>query len=157
MARSLALNNGTARPKNPGAKPPITASPAFRWVVAIWFAALLGVGSLIVPVVLLERASTATGLASILPQAAPPLGFTARALIAGIGTLGGAMLGLVLTRLITRERKPRPAAASWRRPLSASEDLGRLDECEEPGKPAQVANAGGAPPVTGDRRGRRSE
>lgn len=119
-------------------KPPITASPAFRWVVALWFAALLGVGSLIVPVILLERASLATGLAAMLPQAAPPLGFTARALIAGVGTVGGAMLGLVLARLIARDKPAKPARAS-RRPLSATEDLAEFTEIDEPAAETRIS------------------
>ncbi len=132
MASSPELYDEPARK----AKPPITASPAFRWVVAIWFAALLGVGSLIVPVVLLERASVATGLASVLPQAAPPLGFTARALIAGVGTVGGGLLGLLLARLVVRDRRPRMNKAPGRRPLSPAEDLAELDDIDAPEVPA---------------------
>ncbi|MEL1251991.1 hypothetical protein [Aurantiacibacter gilvus] len=138
MASSPELYDEPARPKGSGAKPPITASPAFRWVVAIWFAALLGVGSLVVPVVLLERASLASGLASILPQAAPPLGFTARALIAGGGTIGGALLGLLLARLLVRDRQPKPAKVTSHRPLSPAEDLAELDDIDEPAPPATI-------------------
>ena len=143
MASSPELYDEPARPNSSGAKPPITASPAFRWVVAIWFAALLGVGSLIVPVVLLERASTATGLASILPQAAPPLGFTARALIAGVGTVGGALLGLLLARLLVRDRQPNPARVASRRPLSPADDLAELDNLDDFDETAPPATVGG--------------
>ena len=106
--------------EKPG-KPPITANPAFPWIVALWFAALLGVGSLIVPVALLERASTASGLASLLPMAAPPLGFTAQSLVALAGTLVGGMLGFVLAKKIAA---PRAAKASDRKVLSAPDDIG---------------------------------
>jgi len=106
--------------QKPG-KPPITANPAFPWIVALWFAALLGVGSLIVPVALLERASTASGLASLLPLAAPPLGFTAQSLVALVGTLVGGMLGFVLARKIAA---PRSAKAGDRKVLNAPDDIG---------------------------------
>lgn len=87
-------------------RPPITASRAFPWIGALWLAALLGVGSLIVPVALLERASVASGLASVVPAAAPPLGSTAQALVALVGTLVGALLGLVLARRIAAAKRP---------------------------------------------------
>ena len=91
-------------------RPPITANPAFPWVVALWFAALLGIGSLIVPATLLDSIIAATGLAAIVPMAAPPLGFTAKALIAAVGTLAGGALGLFLARKIVAPQatKARP-------------------------------------------------
>ena len=36
-------------------KAPISAHPLFPAIVALWFAALLGVGSLVLPVVLFEK------------------------------------------------------------------------------------------------------
>lgn len=104
-----------------GAKRPVSAHPAFPFVVALWFAALLGFGSLILPVQLLERLSVASGLASIVPPAAPPLGFTARILIAMAATLGGAVLGFVIARLALREKKSDPVR---RMALNAHEELG---------------------------------
>ena len=69
--------------KNAGAKQaPISSHPFFAAVVALWFAALLGLGSLVLPVALFEKAATATGLSSIISAAQPPLGTTARIAIA---------------------------------------------------------------------------
>ena len=109
-------------------KPPITANPAFAWIVALWFAALLGIGSLILPVALLERASLASGLPSLLPFAAPPLGFTARLLLAICGTVGGGALGFILARRLGAARaaashRAIPAIAADRAPLDAAADL----------------------------------
>lgn len=117
-----------SRPK--AGKPPITASPAFPWIVALWFAALLGVGSLIVPVALMESATTASGLASVFPMAAPPLGFTAQGLVALAGTLVGGALGFILAKKIAAPRSAKVDRITARKPLSAVEDLGDdgLDE-----------------------------
>ena len=73
------------------AKPPLSLHPAFPAIVALWFAALLGLGSLVLPAVLLERMVVATGVASIVPAAAPPLGITARGIIALAGALARAL------------------------------------------------------------------
>lgn len=81
-----------------GGKPPISAHPAFPAIVALWFAALFGLGSLILPVQLIERLVSATGIASVISAAAPPLGFTARLAIALVATIFGALLGVVAAR-----------------------------------------------------------
>ncbi|WAT17003.1 hypothetical protein OZN62_08615 [Aurantiacibacter sp. MUD11] len=120
MANSPEHIDGNRR----SAKPPITASPAFPWVVALWFAALLGIGSLIIPAALLERVTIGSGLASILPQAAPPLGFTARALIALAGAVGGGALGYFLARRISAGASGSKPKAKPGRILSAREDIG---------------------------------
>lgn len=91
-------------------RPPLTANPAFPWIVALWFAALLGIGSLILPTGLLELATTASGLATILPMAAPPLGTTAQGLLALCGTFAGGALGLFLARRIASSGD---AGSSW--------------------------------------------
>lgn len=79
---------------------PIVSHRLFPVIVALWFAALLGIGSFVVPPALLERLVGATGLPALLPAAAPPLGFTARAMVAltmtGIGALAGLLLALRL-------------------------------------------------------------
>ncbi|MFB0612119.1 hypothetical protein [Aurantiacibacter poecillastricola] len=108
-------------PARTASKPPLTANPAFPWIVALWFAALLGIGSLVLPAPFLERASMATGLANVVPQAAPPLGFTAKVLLAVIGTLVGAVLGFLLARRIAA---PHAERAMPRLPLNAAEDIG---------------------------------
>ncbi|MFC3100202.1 hypothetical protein [Altererythrobacter lauratis] len=97
------------RVKGKTAKPPISTHPAFPFIVALWFAALLGIGSLVVPVPLIERISVATGLASLFPPAAPPLGFTARLLMALGFTVGGALVGLFIARKVAEAHRAEPA------------------------------------------------
>jgi hypothetical protein len=113
------------------AKAPISTHPAFPAIVALWFAALLGFGSLVLPVALLERLVTVTGIASLIPSAAPPLGFTARIAIALSGSVAGALLGLLLARQVARAHAPEPKGRSFisgetqpRRPFSAHDELG---------------------------------
>src|SRR5690606_31067466 len=90
------------------AKPPISLHPAFPVIVALWFAALLGLGSLILPVVLLEHAVEASGLATLVPAAGPPLGFTARGIVAVTAALGGGIIGIAMARRIARAHRPAP-------------------------------------------------
>jgi hypothetical protein len=75
---------------------PITAHRLFPAFAGLWFAALLGLVSFVVPVELLQRAVVASGLPHLVAAAAPPLGFTARALVALLLTGFGGVLGLVL-------------------------------------------------------------
>ena len=112
------------------AKAPISTHPLFPAIVALWFAALLGLGSLILPTLLLERPVPVSGLSSHVPMAAPPLGFTARATLAlGAGTLG-AVLGLLLARQVADNHAPKPkprfsgSEEPARRPISAHDELG---------------------------------
>jgi hypothetical protein len=112
------------------AKPPLSVHPAFPAIVALWFAALLGIGSLVLPAVLLDRLVSATGLASLIPAASPPLGMTARALIALAGALGGAALGVAIARRVAQGHRPQEEsraaklAAGSRRPISVHDELG---------------------------------
>jgi len=127
------------------ASPSITRHPAFPAIVALWFAALLGLGTLVLPAVLLERIVSLTGISSLVPQAVPPLGFTARAAIAGVAGVLGAVLGLVLARRVQAGSPAAPrrtAPAGSPRPLNAHEDLD-LDRFGPAGAPA-LANAIGA-------------
>lgn len=113
---------------------PIAAHPFFPVIVALWFAALLGLGSFAVPREMLEAPVIALGLPKILPAAAPPLGFTARALLALVLTVVGAGAGFMLGRRLGREKadeaplargfSPREAQpdAAPRRPLVISEE-----------------------------------
>jgi hypothetical protein len=124
MAESYSLKRGPA-------KPPISTHPAFPAIVALWFAALLGFGSLVLPIALLERLVTVTGIAALVPSAAPPLGFTAHAGIALAGSIAGAVLGLLLARKIAEAHATEPVARSFdledaspRRPISAHDELG---------------------------------
>jgi hypothetical protein len=110
-------------------KAPISTHPAFPAIVALWFAALLGLGSMVLPVALFENLSTVTGIAALVPSAEPPLGFTAREVIALAGAFGGAAIGLLLARQVARSHTPKPrslapAEARECRPISAHDELG---------------------------------
>jgi hypothetical protein len=110
-----------------GDTPPVSLHPAFPAAVALWFAALLGVGTMLLPVILLERAVEATRLAAVLPAAEPPLGFTARALIAVGAALLGAVLGVAIARRVARSHAPAGAARpspAVRKPINAHDELG---------------------------------
>ena len=109
------------------AKPPLSAHPAFPAIVALWFAVLFGLGSLVLPAALLESAVTATGIASLVPAAAPPLGLTARALIALAAALAGAALGIAIGRRVEQSQRPDTAtrrASGQRAPLNIKDELG---------------------------------
>lgn len=137
---------------------PVTAHRLFPAIVALWFAALLGIGSFVVPPAMLEKLVSAVGLPAVLPAAAPPLGFTARAMVAlaltGVGALAGLVLALRLrgkgkdaapasSRRFNLGRKPAEDAeprrrardghpdAPARRPVAASEDLSGIEPLGE--------------------------
>ncbi|WP_128891280.1 hypothetical protein [Erythrobacter sp. HKB08] len=131
-------------------KAPIAAHPAFPAVVALWFATLLGLGSLVVPIVVFEQLVSATGLSSIVASLAPPLGMTARLGIAAIAALLGGGLGLFLARkvsaggrcknapVVVRKREDRLDREPAKRPISAHEELGP-DSLDSPlGKKVQA-------------------
>jgi len=110
------------------AKAPISTHAAFPFVVAIWFAALLGIGSLVVPVSVIEQIATSTGLSSIIPAAAPPLGFTARAMIALAFTVLGAVAGLLIARQVAKahgaDKNLKRERSLGRKPIDAHAELG---------------------------------
>lgn len=117
--------------KRKQASAPISAHPAFPAIVALWFAALLGLGSLVLPAVLFERLSEASGLASLLPAAQPPLGLAARLMIAVAAASVGALAGLVIARRAIAGTQQKPATAvgpgqpeKVTRPIRAHYELG---------------------------------
>lgn len=93
-----------------GAKPPISAHPAFPAIVALWFAALLGIGGLILPDVLIERLVAASGIGALVQAANPPLGWTARGILAVLFAGSGALAGLAIARRVARAHA---ANAAW--------------------------------------------
>ena len=115
-------------------------------MVAIWFAALFGLGSLVLPSALPEHVITLTGADALIPAMGPPLGIKARVLIALAATVVGGIAGLALARrIVAAQRSSRQSAvaveprlrsadrhpdAPVRRPISALEELGedRLPE-----------------------------
>jgi len=87
--------------KRSGGRRPISANRMFPAIVALWFATLLGLGSLIVPVQVIERLVGMTGIAGVFSAAAPPLGFTARVAVALMAAIFGALAGYAAARRIT--------------------------------------------------------
>ena len=146
--------------RKPANAQPISAHPLFPAVVALWFGALFGLGSLAVRPSLLENLVLQSHIDLVIPAAAPPLGITARILLALMMAALGGVLGILLSRRLTRpstevhERKrgakdlasetPRVRSrdahpdAPARRPISAHEELG--------GEPALASEQ---PPVAG--------
>ncbi|MFM5917444.1 MAG: hypothetical protein ACKOOL_07920 [Novosphingobium sp.] len=132
--------------RKPAKGKPITANPLFPAVVALWFGALFGLGSLAVRPSLLEDLVLKSHIDLVIPAAAPPLGITARILLALVLAALGAVIGIALARRLTRpkvearERKrgakelnedtPRIRSrdahpdAPARRPISAHEEFG---------------------------------
>ena len=118
-------NAGRTRAAGPQ---PITRHPLFPVLVALWFGALFGLGSLAVRIGLIEALVLKLGVDQILSFAAPPLGMKARILIALAMAVMGALLGLSLGH---RLRDGGPAkAAGGSTGLAAS--LKRVVGREEP-------------------------
>lgn len=127
----------TTAPGKGANRPPVSTHPAFPAIVALWFAALFGIGSMVLPAILLERMVIAMGLPSLIEAATPPLGLGTRAMIAAVAAVLGAAAGMVVARKVidantakpTQARKPRGLAASQaeppvKRPIFATEELG---------------------------------
>ncbi|GEM_PF-3596510 len=136
---------------------PISNHPAFPAMVALWFAALFGIGSLILPGVLFDKAAGLVGLDAV--------GMAGRIGIALCAAALGAVLGVFLARKVaaahapvpTRTRRMAPTESDVKKPISALEELGPegldqpLDEDEpdiEPDRP----EAPPAEPIPGRRR-----
>ncbi|GAA4048456.1 hypothetical protein [Parerythrobacter jejuensis] len=121
-----------------GGKPPISAHPVFPVIVALWFAALFGIGSMVLPTILIEKIVVALGLPAIISSAAPPIGFTARLLIALVAAVIGGAGGMFIARKIVtsqadetpRKRTPSRNAADKhpdapaKKPIFATRELG---------------------------------
>lgn len=112
---------------------PITSHPAFAPLVALWFAALLGLGVAVLPTRLLERTFAAMDVAALVP-----LTLTGRLAASAVAALFGALLGLLVAIPLARRgaRDPRPIYAEGeaeaedeiraepvRRPLSVREEF----------------------------------
>lgn len=110
-------------------KQPLSRHPLFPVTVAIWFGALLGLGSLAIRPTLIESLVVSTGLDLLVPAAAPPLGITARILLALALAGGGGLIGAVIARRIGR---PKPEKSERKR--GASTILGRQTPAGEPAR-----------------------
>lgn len=122
-----------AKPENRNPQP-ISRHPLFPAIVALWFAALFGLGSIIVSPALIERIVAATGIAKLVPMAAPPLGTTARILFALALTGLGGLIGLLAGRRVAQTED-----APARMPFSGA------DDAEMPAEPAPVSATPNAP------------
>ena len=127
---------------------PISSHPAFPTIVALWFAALLGIGSLIVPAAFFEQMFAVSGLAEIVPAAQAPLGFSAQLGIAFGGTAIGGLAGLLLARNVARGSLRQGESSGseddfpWAKsPICAFEELGArsLDQPVEDEGPIEPA------------------
>lgn len=88
---------------------PISRHPLFPAIVALWFGALLGLGSLALSPAALEAMVLAGHVDALIPATAPPLGMTARLLLAlALGTAGGALGWWLARRAATAAAKPAP-------------------------------------------------
>ena len=115
--------------KAPAAGQPITRHPLFPAIVALWTGAILAVASLAVPPSLVEGLIQPLRIDRIVPMAAPPLGTTARVLIALAATgFGGILGGIAAFRLA---RPPRDAAAPART-VAAAKPADREPEIAPP-------------------------
>lgn len=112
--------------RKPAKGKPITAHQLFPAVVALWFGALFGLGSLAVRPSLLEGLVLKIHLDLVIPAAAPPLGVTARILVALILAVLGAVIGIALARRIAR---PKPVVTERKR---SGRDLGHSESAARP-------------------------
>ncbi|MBC2652726.1 hypothetical protein [Novosphingobium aerophilum] len=137
----------------------MSSHPLFPAAIAVWFATLFGMASMVLRAQTLEGAVRALHIDLVVPAAAPPLGFTARLLIALLFALFGAALGFLLARVVvargagrggraqTSRTKPSPAKSARGKsargksrraqpdPAAATaddnDDLARLDAARE--------------------------
>ncbi len=104
MSSQASLSPASA-PRSPRRAAPVATHPWFAAIVALWFAALLGLSSIALAPAMLERIVAASGIDSFIAAAAPPLGQTAHLLVAlGLAGLGG-LLGLFLGRSFAARAK----------------------------------------------------
>jgi hypothetical protein len=102
--RNGVIKLANLKAKRGSSSQPIVRHPLFPTIVAVWFAALFGLGSLAVRTSLLESLVIASKLDLLVPQTAPPLGMTARILIAIAMAAIGSILGFVLALRLARPK-----------------------------------------------------
>ena len=135
---------------------PISRHPAFPAIVALWFAALFGIGSLILPAILFDKLAGLFGMTSF--------GITGRIAIAALAAAAGVALGLFLARKVTAAHAGTPRAPHRRpareeqvkKPILAHEELGSegldepIEDEEEPVRAEPIPGRKRALSVTDD-------
>ncbi|MEZ5742140.1 MAG: hypothetical protein R3D89_00020 [Sphingomonadaceae bacterium] len=117
----------------------ITRNPLFPAVVALWFGALFGLGSLVIRTSLIEAIVVKFQLDAIVASLAPPLGATTRIMLALLMAGIGGFLGAVLARRIARvkpvarerTRNANKERAAHKRKLSPQRAVVSEDEDDE--------------------------
>lgn len=98
------MSNRSKAKGGPNQTAPISSHKLFPLMVALWFAALLGLGSIILPPALLEGLINITGIGKALPSASPPIGEASRLVMAAALSILGALLGLCVARRVAAEQ-----------------------------------------------------
>lgn len=144
---------------------PITEHPAFAPLVAMWFAALCGLGVAVLPAGLIERALTGIGGGALVP-----LTFASRVGLSVGAALLGALVGLAIARRLALRSHPDPRplfeeaeavadeadlVARVRRPLRVREELAEGLQDDDANNDAAhpdlaVGDGEGAPPSVAD-------
>lgn len=112
-------------PKRLPPNPPITRHPLFPAIVALWFAALLGMGSFALSLPALEQLVLSAHIDALIPAATPPLGMTARlALVMALGGVGGTIGWFLALRIARPAPRAEPsvfkvADVGFDRPIAA--------------------------------------
>ena len=135
---------------------PIRQHRSFPAIVALWFGALFGLGSLAIRPSLLESLVVSAQIDRLIPAAAAPLGDTARILIALGLTALGALLGAVIALRIARPRRDASEHQEVASPIEGPTDQLSADvESAADAKPQIPAPAEieAEQPVLGRRRG----
>lgn len=137
------MNSSQAQPREATPSPSsIVAHPWFPKMIGLWFAALFGLCSLALAPEMLERIVTTLGIDRIIPAAAPPLGQTARLLLAmgmaGVGEIAGLLIGARLAAPKHSEPARRRGLKSAASDAETSEDAPQLrDRDRHPDAPAR--------------------
>lgn len=134
--RDLAEDRKPARGKTP-----VTWHPLFPAMLAVWFGALFGLGILAVRATLLEAVVLSFGIDGLIPAAAPPLGATARILLALAFALTGGVIGGAIGLLMARSR---PDNVARRAEAAAAREAKQGERAVAETPPASVAEAGKA-------------
>lgn len=126
------FRSGKTKPRRTAraAQPAVQTHRLFPGFVALWFAALFGLGSLAASAEALGALVVHLHLPAILPAAAPPLGLTAR-IVLGFGLAGlGGVIGLLLGGVLYL----RAGGVLPQRPIRAAATPAAEPELQEPAR-----------------------